>query len=75
MDKGSPYSIWPVSTKGIALRIRQAVQRFAGTGAVNVRRLQGIDPPEFRLRVGDRVRFCNDGTTVTVLRNRREAYR
>jgi mRNA-degrading endonuclease RelE of RelBE toxin-antitoxin system len=43
-----------------------------------MKKLQGIDPPEFRLRVGDyRVRFHNDGETVTVLcvRNRREAYR
>ena len=64
--------------KGTAHRVRQAVERFAGTGAGNVKRLQGIDPPEFRLRVGDyRVRFYHDGTTVTVLRvrNRREAYR
>jgi len=44
----------------------------------DVKRLQGIDPPEFRLRVGDwRVRFLSDGATLTVLRvrNRREAYR
>lgn len=41
-------------------------------------RLTAISPPEFRLRVGDyRVRFHNDGVTVTVLRvrNRSEAYR
>ncbi len=64
--------------KDIARRVKQSVERFAETGAGNVRRLQGIDPPEFRLRVGDyRVRFHNEGETVTVLRvrNRREAYR
>lgn len=64
--------------KGIARRVKQAVERFAGTGAGNVKRLQGVDPPEFRLRVGDwRVRFYNDGSTLIVLRvrNRREAYR
>ncbi len=64
--------------RGIARRIKQAVERFAETGAGNVKRLQGIDPPEFRLRVGDyRIRFHNDGETLTVLRvrNRREAYR
>ena len=64
--------------KGIARRLRQAVEHFAETGAGDVKRLQGIDPPEFRLRVGDyRVRFHNDSETVTVLRvrNRREAYR
>ena len=44
--------------KGIARRVKQAVERFADTGAGNVKRLQGIDPPEYRLRVGDyRVRF------------------
>ena len=64
--------------KGIARRIKQAVERFADTGAGNVKRLQGIDPPEYRLRVGDyRVRFHLDDETVQVLRvrNRREAYR
>lgn len=64
--------------KGIARRVKQSVERFAKTGAGNVKRLQGIDPSEFRLRVGDyRIRFHNDGVTVTVLRvrNRREAYR
>ena len=64
--------------KGIARRIKQAVERFAETGAGSVKRLQDIDPPEFRLRVGDyRVRFYNDSITITVLRvrNRREAYR
>jgi mRNA-degrading endonuclease RelE of RelBE toxin-antitoxin system len=64
--------------KGIARRVKQAVERFADTGAGNVKRLQGIDPPEYRLRVGDcRVRFHQEGETFQVLRvrNRREAYR
>ena len=64
--------------KGIARRVKQAVERFADTGAGNVKRLQGIDPPEYRLRVGDyRVRFHMNDETVQVLRirNRREAYR
>jgi mRNA interferase RelE/StbE len=64
--------------KGIARRVKQAVERFADTGVGNVKRLQGIDPPEYRLRVGDyRVRFHLDDETVQVLRvrNRREAYR
>jgi mRNA-degrading endonuclease RelE of RelBE toxin-antitoxin system len=64
--------------KGIASRVRQAVERFAETGAGNVKRLQDIDPPEYRLRVGDyRVRFHLEDETVRVLRvrNRREAYR
>jgi hypothetical protein len=42
----------------VSLRIAGAIQRFATTGAGNVRGLHGIHPPEFRLRVGDwRVRF------------------
>jgi len=64
--------------KSIARRVKQAVERFADTGAGNVKRLQGVDPPEYRLRIGDyRVRFHLDGETVQVLRvrNRREAYR
>ncbi len=36
--------------KGIARRVKQSVERFAETGAGNVKKLQGIDPPEFRLR-------------------------
>jgi mRNA-degrading endonuclease RelE of RelBE toxin-antitoxin system len=64
--------------KGIARRVKQSVERFAETGAGNVKRLQDIDPPEFRLRVGDyRVRFHQDNDTMRILRvrNRREAYR
>jgi mRNA interferase RelE/StbE len=64
--------------KGIARRVKQAVERFAETGAGSVKRLQGINPPEYRLRVGDyRVRFELDSETVRILRvrNRREAYR
>lgn len=64
--------------KGIARRVKQAVERFADAGAGNVKRLQGIDPPEYRLRAGDyRVRFHLEGATIQVLRvrNRREAYR
>ena len=64
--------------KSIARRVKQAVERFGDTGAGSVKRLQGIDPPEYRLRVGDyRVRFQQQGETVRILRvrNRREAYR
>jgi len=64
--------------KGIARRVKQAVERFADTGAGNVKRLRGVDPPEYRLRVGDyRVRFHLEGETIRLLqiRNRREAYR
>lgn len=64
--------------KSIARSVKHGVERFAETGAGNVKRLQGRQPPEFRLRVGDwRVRFHLDGETIQVLRvrNRREAYR
>lgn len=64
--------------KESARRIRQAVERFAATGAGDVRRLQGIEPAEFRLRAGDyRIRFRLSGRTIQILRvlNRREAYR
>lgn len=64
--------------KGVARRVKQAIERFASTGAGNVKRLRDINPPEYRLRSGDwRIRFCQDGETVRILRvrNRREAYR
>ncbi|MGA6983858.1 MAG: hypothetical protein WCC95_06290 [Candidatus Sulfotelmatobacter sp.] len=43
-----------------------------------MKRLQGIDPPEFRLRVGDyRVRFRDfeNSTEIISLKHRREVYR
>jgi mRNA interferase RelE/StbE len=61
-----------------ARRIKQAVDRFARTTAGDVKKLQGIEPPEYRLRVGDyRVRFEQDEETIRILRvrNRKEAYR
>jgi mRNA interferase RelE/StbE len=64
--------------KGLARRVKQAVERFADSGAGDVKKLQGIQPAEYRLRVGDyRVRFNLEGDTIRVLRvrNRREAYR
>ena len=64
--------------KTIVRRMKRAIERFAETGAGNVKRLQNIDPPQFRLRVGDwRVRFQQDSETIRIIRvrNRREAYR
>lgn len=61
-----------------ARRVKNAIERFVETGAGNVKKLQGIDPPEYRLRVGDwRARFVQDGGGVRVLRvlNRKIAYR
>jgi mRNA-degrading endonuclease RelE of RelBE toxin-antitoxin system len=64
--------------KSIARRVKQAVERFALSGSGNVKKLQGIDPPEYRLRSGDhRVRFALDGAVMIVLRvrDRKDAYR
>jgi mRNA-degrading endonuclease RelE of RelBE toxin-antitoxin system len=61
-----------------ALRILHVLTHFAATGAGDVNRLHDIEPPEFRLRVGDyRLRFHDDGHTlyVTAVKHRREAYR
>ena len=61
-----------------ALRILHALAAFSATGEGDVQRLQGIDPPEFRLRVGEyRLRFHDYGHSlyVTAVRHRREAYR
>ncbi|MGB2623793.1 MAG: type II toxin-antitoxin system RelE/ParE family toxin [Candidatus Acidiferrum sp.] len=61
-----------------ALRILQALARYLETGEGDVKRLQDIEPPEFRLRVGDyRVRFHGQGDTIriTAVKHRREAYR
>lgn len=62
----------------VALRILHSLARFAAAGEGDVKRLQGIEPPEFRLRVGDyRLRFHDDGQTlyVTAVKHRRDAYR
>jgi mRNA interferase RelE/StbE len=68
--------------KGIARRVLDALDRLGADGLGDVRRLQGIDPPEWRLRVGDwRVRLAFEGDdetgAVRVLRvmHRREVYR
>jgi mRNA interferase RelE/StbE len=64
--------------KTSARRIKQAVDRFALTTAGDVKKLQGVEPPEYRLRVGDyRVRFEQDEKAIRILRvrNRRDAYR
>ena len=61
-----------------ALRILHAITQYLDTGQGDVKRLQDIEPAEFRLRVGDyRVRFRDHGDSIHVLRvkHRREAYR
>src|ERR1700722_8918051 len=61
-----------------ALRILHILARFLAAGEGDVKRLQDVDPPEFRLRAGDyRVRFHDLGDSIEVLsvKHRREAYR
>jgi mRNA interferase RelE/StbE len=61
-----------------ALRILHVVARYLATGEGDVKRLQGVEPPELRLRVGDyRVRFHDLSHSILVLavKHRREAYR
>jgi mRNA interferase RelE/StbE len=61
-----------------ALRVLHIVARYLATGEGDVKRLQDVEPPEFRLRVGDyRVRFHDLGDSILVLavKHRREAYR
>ena len=64
--------------RATALRLLAALDRFARTGEGDVKHLQDIEPPEFRLRVGDyRLFFVNIADALEVRRvlHRREAYR
>jgi mRNA interferase RelE/StbE len=62
-----------------ALRLLKGLARFLETDAGDIRQLEGFDPPQYRLRIGDlRYIFRKSGEdTIEVLRvrNRREAYR
>jgi mRNA-degrading endonuclease RelE of RelBE toxin-antitoxin system len=61
-----------------ALRILRAVARYLSTNEGDVKRLQDVEPPELRLRVGDyRVRFheLKDFIHILAVKHRREAYR
>lgn len=61
-----------------ALRLLHGLARFAFSEEGDVNRLQGSEPPEFRLRLGDyRIRFHDLGGAIEILRvrHRREAYR
>lgn len=50
-----------------ALRILRTLARYLETGEGDVKRLQNIEPPEFRLRVGDyRVPFHDRGDTIRI---------
>lgn len=61
-----------------ALRVLHTLARYLATGEGDVKRLQDIEPPEFRLRSGDyRVRFHDLGDSILILavKHRRDAYR
>ncbi len=61
-----------------ALNILRILARYLDTGEGDIKRLQNIEPPELRLRVGDyRVRFRDLGASILVLavKHRREVYR
>jgi mRNA interferase RelE/StbE len=61
-----------------AIDLLHGLARFVATEEGDVKRLQGIGPPEFRLRLGDyRVRFNDLGESIEILRvrHRKDAYR
>jgi len=63
----------------IRLRLVAAIQSLVRTNEGTIKKLQGIDPPEFRLRNGDwRIRFSypdSDTVRINRVQNRRDAYR
>ena len=64
--------------RSTALGLLEGLARFAFTESGDVKQLQGYDPIQFRLRLGDyRVRFRSLGDSIEILRvrHRKEAYR
>ncbi len=62
----------------MAIDLLPRLARFLATEEGDVKRLADIDPPEFRLRLGDyRLRFYDRGDWIEILRvrNRKDAYR
>lgn len=61
-----------------AMRILHGLARFTQTEEGDVKRLQDIEPPEFRLRIGAyRLRFYDRGDNIEILavKHRSQAYR
>ena len=61
-----------------AMRILLALTRLIETGQGDIKALEGYDPPQLRLRVGDyRVRYRPIGSAIQVLAvaHRSQAYR
>lgn len=65
--------------RATGLRIAAAIQRLVVAGAGDIKKLQGIDPPEYRLRVGEwRVRFSypdSNAVPINRVQNRKDSYR
>ena len=63
----------------ISMPIIAGIRRLVLTDVGDIKKLQGVDPPEYRLRIGDwRVRFSRpDEDTICINRvqNRRDVYR
>ena len=62
----------------VALQILKTIARFLASEEGNVRRLQDVEPPLYRLRAQDhRVFFrdLGDSIEITHIRNRKDAYR
>ncbi len=62
-----------------SMRIIAGIRRLVLTDVGDIKKLQGVDPPEYRLRIGDwRVRLARpDEDTICINRvqHRRDAYR
>jgi mRNA-degrading endonuclease RelE of RelBE toxin-antitoxin system len=62
----------------VAIQVLRTLARFLESEEGNVRRLQGVEPPLYRLRTQDhRVIFRDLGDSIefTRVRDRKEAYR
>jgi mRNA-degrading endonuclease RelE of RelBE toxin-antitoxin system len=61
-----------------AMRLLEGLARFLRTDEGDVKRLEDVHPPEFRLRIGAyRIRFYDHGDTIEILsvKHRSDAYR
>ena len=62
----------------VAIQILRTLARFLESEEGNVKRLQGVEPPLYRLRTQDHRIFFHDlgdSIEVTRVRDRKEAYR
>ena len=62
----------------VAIQILRTLARFLASEEGNVKRLQGVEPPLYRLRTQDHLvifRDLGDHIEVSRVRNRKDAYR